>query len=78
MVDRSKKRRREGMRFKERRERVRSKVRSLFMTLFPGNNRDFRKSAIALRFCFLSIISVLLANRFWTRFIFLQTLSSRV
>ena len=72
VVDRSKKGdgERGWMRFKgggkrrEKRERerervrVRSKVRLLFMMLFPRNNRDFRKSAIALPVdpfaCFLS------------------------
>lgn len=40
-------RERRGERKRER-VRVRSKVRLLFMMLFPRNNRDFRKSAIAL------------------------------
>lgn len=81
VVDRSKKRRRKGMRFKgggERRERrgerkrervrVRSKVRLLFMMLFPRNNRDFRKSAIALppdpSGCFLSVLLAKLLRPF--------------
>ena len=72
MVDRSKKgdgergwmgfkgggKRREKRERERERVRVRSKVRLLFMMLFPRNNRDFRKSAIALPVdpfaCFLS------------------------
>lgn len=52
-------RERRGERKRER-VRVRSKVRLLFMMLFPRNNRDFRKSAIALppdpSGCFLSVL----------------------